>query len=274
MSKLLLIDGDGVAYRAGFAMERTKYAVIAEENGEFSGLHYEDDAKAAKDRQTLCLPLTSAVWSRKEIKPVDEALMLCSIIIRDIRERYTDYEPRVFLSPGVGNFRDALATRAKYKGNRDAAAKPTHFRAIREYLQSIYGAMEAVGQEADDELGIGLTSYPDSICVSHDKDLLQIPGTHYNWVTKEEIQISKRQGWLNFWSQVLSGDATDNVPGIKGVGPVTAKQRLEGANGNKECWGRVLAAYSEAGLKPEDALETASLVWVRRVRGKNFEAPV
>lgn len=267
MAKLLLIDADGIAYRAGFAQEKSKYLVTDAACAIVVGRF--DSAKETKGFDA------EFVWSRKDVKPEEEALMLASVILRDIRERYPEHEPRLFLSPSVGNFRDRIATRAKYKGNRDSAARPVHFKAIRQYLVDKYEAQEAVAQEADDELGIAMTEHPGSICVSFDKDLLQIPGTHYDWVKKEEKQISVRDGWLNFWRQVLSGDPVDNVPGIEGIGPVGAGKILEGANGNKECWKRCVTAYTEKYGEDGEifALETAQLVWVNRARDSGFKVP-
>lgn len=267
MSKLL-IDGDGIIYRAGFATEKTKYLVTPKHGSEICECLKHDDSKAAQeDAETR----GGLIWSRKDVKPEEEALMLASIILKDIRERYSDLVPVVYLSPSVGNFRDAIATRAKYKGNRDAQARPVHYKALRTYLTERYNAIEAVGQEADDELGIGMTEYPGSVCVSFDKDLLQIPGRHYNWVTKEEFTISKKDGALNFWAQVLAGDPVDNVPGIEKIGPAKARKILEGVRSSAEAENVVLMAYLDKygnTLGPKYMEETKALVWVRRERVK------
>lgn len=265
MSKLL-IDADGIVYRAGFATEKTQYIVTAGDviRGEYDNAK---DAKGAKEYDT------DLVWSRKDTKPEEDALMLTSIIVRDIRDRYPSLDPVLWLTPSVGNFRDQIATRAKYKGNRDAALRPTHHRAIREYLVDKYGAITTEGQEADDALGIDMTTYKGSVLVSFDKDMLQVPGLHYNWVTKEEQRITPKQGELNFWAQVLSGDATDNIPGIPGIGPAKARKALEGLTSRKEIWFCVVKAYEAAGLTRDDAIETARLVWVRRKEGEVWQPP-
>jgi DNA polymerase I len=266
--QLLLIDADGVAYRAAWTMEKTKYLAVTDDGK----LHYLDTSKEAKSG-----PGAWTIWSRKELKDESEALMLTGLILKDIYERYPQREAVLWLSPSVGNFRDSLAKRAKYKGNRDAQPRPVHLKAIRAHLIDKYGALVAEGQEADDELGIGLTENPGAVCVSFDKDLRQIPGTHYDWVKKEEKVVGKAEGWMNFWVQVLAGDTVDNVPGIEGMGPVGARKILDGATGNKECWHRAVTVYKEK-YGPDVgytyALETARLVWVRRKRGVNFEAPV
>lgn len=262
MTKLLLIDADGILYRAGFATEKTLYLV---EGLNKTYGHY-GDAKAANE---VAADAGGTVWSRKEVEPEDKALMLADIILRDIKDRYPEYTPALWLSPSVGNFREVIATRAKYKGNRDGQARPKHFKAIRQHLIDRHQAIETIGQEADDILGIEMSSFPDSVCVSFDKDLLQIPGLHYDWVKKEEVRITPKQGALNFWSQVLTGDPVDNVPGIEGIGPKKAAKLLEGVKNSKEAQLVVQQAYANAygDLGFEYFQETAGLVWIRRKPG-------
>ena len=209
------------------------------------------------------------IWSRKEIEPVENVLHTVKLIY----ERWqSDFEPvaiRTFLS-GKTNFRDNVAVSKEYKGGR-VAAKPVHYPAIRDYLVERAGAEVAVGQEADDLLGIGLTELgPKAVAVSIDKDLLQVPGLHYNWVNDELIEVSKKDGFLNFVSQLLTGDPTDNVPGLRGVGPVAARKILEGAQSPAEAFFRVYVEYRKQVPDPEGCrrylTEQANLLWIRRER--------
>jgi hypothetical protein len=260
----LQIDGDGILYRAGFAVEKTKY-LVRNQTGYFEF----DDAKSAKAEG-------GELWSRKDLEPEDKALLLVDQIIRDIKDRYPEHWPNIWLSPNVGNFRDLVCTRAKYKGNRDAQVRPTHYKALREHVVKRWGACITEGQEADDAIGIGMTANPGSVCVSIDKDLLQLAGTHYNWVTKEERRITAKQGALNFWTQVLTGDTTDNVPGIPGIGPVKAKKLLTNCKTNKEAWEIARNAYAQEfgpDIGPDYAFETAQLVWVRRKPNELWSPP-
>lgn len=271
MAKLLLIDTDGILYRAGFATEKTKYLV--------TGVNDENDCPVwplvydnAADAKANC-PLGGYIWSRKEVEPEDKALMLADIILRDIKDRYPEHQPELWLSPSVGNFRELIATRAKYKGNRDGQARPKHFKAIRQHLIDKHGAIQTEGQEADDILGIQMSANPDSVCVSFDKDLLQIPGLHYDWVKKTEVGITPKQGAINFWTQVLTGDPVDNVPGIEGIGPKKAAAILNGAKNSTEARTRVFDEYANqygTELGPKYFEETAALVWIRRKPGVNF----
>ena len=54
------------------------------------------------------------------------------------------------------------------------------------------------------------------IC-SLDKDLLQVPGQHFNWVNQEFKLVSPLDGLKCFYKQIILGDRTDNIPGFDGA---------------------------------------------------------
>lgn len=261
----LLIDGDGILYRCGFAVEKTKYLVV-DDSGK---PQYFDNAK---DAQAEFDPTSYEIWSRKQLEPIENALYLVNNIMDKLTGKYRGYEPEVWLTPSVGNFRDRLAVTHKYKGNREFTQRPKYYKEIVEYLSKNYGARFAHGQEADDELGIGATADPASIIVSYDKDLRQVPGKHYDWVKEEEFNVNKKEGTLCFYGQVLAGDTTDNIYGLRGVGPAKASKMLADCASSRDCWEVVLRAYRDQ--ESEDrALENARLCWVRRKPNEIWEPP-
>ena len=141
----------------------------------------------------------------------------------------TSYQ--IYLSaPREGTFRYEL--NPDYKGNRKQP-KPIHYQLLKDYLIQKYGAIVAVNEEADDLLGIEQSSNEDTIIVSIDKDLLQIAGNHYNFVTKEFITIDEDEGRLFFYLQLLMGDKADNIPGITGIGIAKATAILNHLHLNK-----------------------------------------
>ena len=266
----LLIDADGLVYRCGFAVEKTKYLVTygkKEDEEEF--VEYCEDHKRAKE----VAGEFGYIWSRKEFEPIENALHL----INQVMDGMPEHDSReLWLTPSVGNFREQIAKQAKYKGNRDYANRPKYYRELTEYLIDRFGARYTEGQEADDEIGIRATEEGNrALIVSFDKDLLQIPGRHYNWVTKETATISGKDAALNFYAQILSGDPVDNVPGLPGIGSVKARKILAGVVSPVDAWERVIKAYTEefGNEGKEIALETARLVYVRRKRGEIWEPP-
>lgn len=263
----LLIDADGLIYRCGFAVEKTKYA-LSYDDGTYELC---DTYKEAKD---VIEDRGGVLWSRKEVEPVENALHLIDQVVGSFPEHnYREF----WLTPSIGNFREQIAKQAKYKGNRDYVSRPKYYKEITEYLIDRYGARYTEGQEADDELGIRLTEEGDAACiVSFDKDLLQVPGRHYNWVTKEATVISPKDAALNFYCQILSGDSVDNVPGLPGIGSAKSRKLLADVGSPSDAWRRIVAAYEEAfgDEGPEIALETARLVYVRRKRNEIWNPPV
>jgi 5'-3' exonuclease, N-terminal resolvase-like domain len=115
---------------------------------------------------------------------------------------------------GTDNFRYKIYP--DYKANR-TKEKPHYLEACREMLVTQYKATVVNGYETDDALGIAQTKYDGNsrIC-SLDKDLLQIPGAHFNWVSGTSRLVSPLDGLRAFYKQIILGDRTDNIPGFDG----------------------------------------------------------
>lgn len=132
---------------------------------------------------------------------------------------------RVFLTDSVNNFRKEIYP--LYKANR-TQPKPTHYEYLKYLLYTEMDAEAKEGYEADDLLGINQDKVKnDSVICSIDKDLLQIPGNHYNFVNKQWTVITKEEGLFNFYCQLLMGDKTDNIGGIYGIGKKKAAEALK-----------------------------------------------
>ena len=268
----LSIDADGIIYRCGFAVEKTKYLVTDSAGNNPALFDNKKDASAAAKVEG---EPEAIIWSRKELEPLENALHLVKTVLDNLPEHTTR---TLWLTPAVGNFRERIATVAKYKGNRDNTARPTYYKEITEYLIKHHDARYTVGQEADDAIGIEATALGPTMCtvVSFDKDLYQIPGNHFNWVTKEFRTVSRKEGAKFFYEQALSGDPTDNIPGLEGVGTKNAQKILANAESPADAWGRVLAAYqAQYGdfLGRARAIETARLVYVRRQSEEIWNPP-
>lgn len=137
-------------------------------------------------------------------------------------------EYKLFLT-SPDNFRKHIYP--EYKANR-TATKPKHLQFLRDYLVESWQGTVAERMEADDYLGINQNE--SSIICSIDKDLLQVPGKHYNIVKKEFYEVDEETGFRNFYTQLLTGDTSDNIKGIAGIGPVKAKKALAEATNEYE----------------------------------------
>ncbi len=168
-------------------------------------------------------------------------------LIECILERAGCQKYRLFLT-GSHNFREDIAKTKKYKGNRQDREKPWHYYNVRVYLIGRYEAEVIDYMEADDALAIAQVQAPPGTTVicTIDKDLLQVPGTHYNWRRDELTEVDEYGAWYNLYTQVLCGDRADNIPGIDGIGPTKSEGILEGSEDMMDMHERVVKAYKKA----------------------------
>lgn len=179
--------------------------------------------------------------------------------LKDIQERLGG-NVIVTLSSST-NFRKGIWP--EYKANRKNVRKPVGFKPAREWMQEEFKAIIKEGLEADDVMGILATKLGNdgAIIVSMDKDMKGIPGQLYRWKTLELLTIDERAADHQFFMQVLTGDSTDNYPGVPGIGEVKASAILSKPG---DPWDNVLAAYRKAGLTEQDALIQARVARILR----------
>lgn len=179
-----------------------------------------------------------------------------------------DYQ--VFLT-GKGNFRYDIAISHEYKGNRKDVEKPQHLEAIRKHMIKKWEAVVSKGEEADDLIGIAATEGgKESIVVSIDKDMLQIPCRHYNPNKKEFTVVSDFDGLKFFYTQILTGDRADNIVGLYGVGPKKAEKILADCKTDADMYEECLHQY---GGEEDRVIENARLLWLRREPDQIWEPP-
>jgi DNA polymerase I len=153
------------------------------------------------------------------------ALARADQMIQDILADTGSDSYSVYLT-GTDNFRREIAP--SYKANRPDE-RPAHWQAVREFLVTHHKAEICNGHEADDQLGIQQDKKRGTTVIcSIDKDLLQIPGRHYNFVKKTFQEVGIDEGLEHLYLQSLIGDRSDNIIGVAGIGPVKAAQALDG----------------------------------------------
>lgn len=183
----LLIDGDIICYRVGFASQST-------------------------DKETGLV----------EADPLPHALHSTKLYVNQIIEDSGCTEYNIYLTPKT-TFRNKV--RDDYKNNRKGKPKPVHIKAIRDYLINNYKAKVVDNIEADDALGLSQNPY--TIIASIDKDLLMCEGKHYNFVKKDFTNVTSEEGTRFFYQQMITGDTSDNIVGIRGLGKVKASKLLK-----------------------------------------------
>jgi 5'-3' exonuclease len=153
-----------------------------------------------------------------------------------------------FLS-GVNNFRKTIDV--EYKVNRVKLKKPDLFKECLQYTRDQYKCYTVHNVEADDIVCSYHQQYKNTILCSPDKDLLQSYGLHYDIKNQKLIKVSKpgriecsltdkkkkkvyTDGDFKLWSQMLTGDPTDNIKGVPGKGKVYAFNRLKDCKSETE----------------------------------------
>jgi len=222
----------------------------------------------------------------KEDEPVENALSTVRHIIHNIWDRFPDSpEPGKLFISGKNNFRDYLPCSDEvflespkyYKGNRDPSLRPHYYDDIREYMIHVHGAIPVDGMEAEDAAAIYHYSKKDrsTVLVHQDKDLLCIPGWHWNPVKMDSVYyVTMQEANKNFWKQVLTGDRTDNIRGIDGIGVKTADKLIDPCDGDwMKMHDTVLAHYrKQYGDNAEARMDaTCKLVWILRKEGETYD---
>lgn len=226
----VLVDGDILAYRAAFA--------------------------------------TQDLMPKDAVSKVDE--LLTFILNTTVMFPVSPSDYQVYLT-GSGNFRNEIAKSHVYKGHRKAVQKPIHLGHVREHLVNKWDAIVSEGEEADDLIAIEATRCgPDTIVASIDKDMLQIPCHHYNFGRGEWYEVDEFGGLRFFYSQILTGDAADNIIGLHRVGPKAAEKILKGCKTEEDLWNAVVDAYEGA---VDRVIENARLLWLRRQEGELWVPP-
>lgn len=151
-----------------------------------------------------------------------------------------------------------------YKTNRKPEEKPELLRMVKDYLAVEYPSKRLPRLEADDVLGIMATAGHNVVMVSEDKDLRTVPGRLYNPRRPELgiIRISKLDADRFHMWQTITGDATDGIPGCRGVGPssVYAEEIVHATRA--ELWDIVLEAYASKGATEDEAIHNARLTHI------------
>lgn len=147
---------------------------------------------------------------------------------------------------GKGNFRKDIYE--PYKATRKPIDEEIRERLNYLYLHALkkWGAVAADGMEADDLVCIWANEAREMgaqfVVCGIDKDLKQIPGNHFNYGKRTWEFVDDDKANMCLMLQALTGDTSDNIPGIKGIGPKKAEKILSGVSIDRR-WARVKAAW-------------------------------
>ncbi len=169
-------------------------------------------------------------------EPTKATHVFCQMLLNLLRDRRPDYLAMAMDAPEETIFRNELDD--QYKANRDPAPEALHTQAdrIREIVETLgIPLLHLDGFEADDLMATAAERLRDQdvevYLVSRDKDLEQLITDRVflfdaskNFVLDADALMEKK-GYTPQQAveiQTLTGDSTDNIPGVPGIGPKTA----------------------------------------------------
>lgn len=146
-------------------------------------------------------------------------------------------------------FRYSIAKHKPYKGTRSKEPEEWVVRfkpGIVQHLRESWKFCWFEGLEADDLVSLTAEQHVlvgrDFVVCSPDKDLRQIAGTHYDYKKQDFADVDDRQADRNFWMQMLTGDDSDNIAGVPGIGPKKAGEKLDKADHDNVFYEQVVRA--------------------------------
>lgn len=194
---------------------------------------------------------------------------------------------------GKRNFRKRLRAENVYKGNRPPkpeAYEYLHDRAVRG------GAIVDDFLEADDLTAMrhnlsAVNGAYSTVLVDQDKDLDQVAGwrivpslyRHSELIREPTLRfITVEEAHKSFYTQLLSGDAVDNITGFTNIGKSRASEILAGAVTEWELWDKVVNFYFKTYLHQGVSLcdivskiiSRGSLLYLKRGREDVFIPPL
>jgi DNA polymerase-1 len=153
---------------------------------------------------------------------------------------------------------------ASYKGHRDFRPDPDNLAYSMELIKGMSNIKTIPRLEADDIMGIGASSGT-AIAVTIDKDLCGVPGWHWNPDKEKNPRfITEEEANDFFVCQIISGDTTDNIPGLPKCGKKffeKAIQCFDAEDRYQETWW----AFEERGYDYEYFLSQARCVRILRM---------
>jgi 5'-3' exonuclease len=123
-------------------------------------------------------------------------------------------------------FRSDIAKTKPYKGNRDKIIRPKYLPEAKQFIRNELKGVSLPEYEADDLIATLMTLSKHVAHAGIDKDIKQIPGWHFNFVKYTWDYVPVEAATLQLFRQICSGDSSDNIPGLAGIGEKKAAKAV------------------------------------------------
>ena len=190
-------------------------------------------------------------------------------------------DPMIFCFSGksYNTFRNAICFQKEYKASRKLIQETYSNQfadsiEVVKYIKENYATLLFEDLEADDVVSV-LQDLEFTYIVSKDKDLKQVPGYHYDFLSNSIYEIDNKLAIYNLAYQLLAGDSVDNIPGFPNFGEVKTKKFLAEIEKPSQYVNKVFLFYQQqlGVFKGVDLfVENWNLVKMRMDRGDHFKS--
>lgn len=158
----------------------------------------------------------------------DDIEISISAILTEILEE-TESDGYIMYVKGNNTGAHRYKAKSDYKSNRNKTP-PNWWEAAKNYVVKAWEATVVDDIEADDAVNITRLQIPNSFIVAIDKDLLHLTGYHYNWKTKEWLNVDEEDAIVHFWEDMIAGQPGDGISGLPGKGKAYYKNIIKKYN--------------------------------------------
>lgn len=246
----------------------------------FTANRVETDLICLHDADYMKYIVTSRIFSKLQQNYNRDEISLEDEVESMLNGLHNDFQCKgiihCFSGSSSNTFRAHVAVDKKYKGNRDKTVDKQDYPGkiddmykVVEYMAKTNTVIMFKDLEADDVLSMLQCEH--TFIYSKDKDLLQIPGIHFDMKLNKLYEISEEAGFRNLCYQMLIGDTTDNISGCPGIGPKKASAIINETENIKDLPFAILKTYHEKfnsiTVGTDCFVETWNLVKMRMSRG-------
>jgi DNA polymerase-1 len=232
MNRLAIIDGDVLIYKSFRPRWKDNY----DEHGNYS-VELDEDGHPKQKEYT----------KEEDSAYLKETYDNLKRAITEMQEKYFCHDYLLAIQ-GPGNFRKEIFPEYKLSRQKSRPSEVSRYVPVLQNLLAYEGvAIRSHLCEADDLIRIWAEEAravnQDFLIVSIDKDLQCIPGKHFLMHKGIVVDVSEEEARKNYYTQLIQGDQTDNIPGVPGIGPKKAEKLLEGCVTEEDYQEAVVAAY-------------------------------
>jgi hypothetical protein len=251
--KVLIIDGDLVAYRSAAAVEKRTIIAKHIKSGRTKEFNTRTELKElCKSKDIEYNKEDYEITDVQTPEDISHALYIVKNLVKKLSEELKPDSTEMYIGSGE-NFRHRLPLPSPYKANRAEGLRPKHLKEVREYLMTQFNCSYVKDIETDDVITIRayeeLAKGNIPILSTIDKDAQQTQGVIVKNFAEgsefdEELQpiplvgnlykteLGIKGNGLKFLAfQTLSGDPSDTYSGYElskvKYGPVKAYKALE-----------------------------------------------